>query len=455
MLALLLLLLLLPLQLLSGSFAHPSRVGGGQRHTALRDGGHLRYFTWYDVGSGPLMHYTAAHTNLRLSSTAEQASAAKADFQQDSLLSVGSALWYYPKHARGFRLRPDVASSWAAVEQVAAELLANSSIVGFNLGDELVWNCLPPDELHHAVDLIRKSFPRGQAIIWYNEATPVLSDGISQCNRTAAQPMQPYTIPSGLDWFSIDMYHTDGPQQGWVTSHVRKFYQEQIYPNLTAGQRALLVPGAFGSNVNRYPNGSWVCNNTCYDEMCALDAAEYYSWAKEDPRVVAIAPWNYNGCPSCNGSKWTPPHTCCMNELGAKVQPRTLAAYERIGLEIKQQQQHHGGGGAAPAVCNLSAGAWSNGKTENFGHIEFDQDKDGAVFVHSAHWGNDVGWGTLFTNNTLTVHMVHAPGSQVRLVLLLFFFNIYYWWFSKDRLRTAIGKLKRTRVVFCSLTVCT
>ena len=175
--------------------------------------------------------------------------------------------------------------------QVAAELLANKSIVGFNLGDELVWNCLPPGELRMGVDLIRKSFSRGKAIIWYNEATPVLSDGISQCNRTAAQPMQPYTIPDGLDWFSIDMYHTNGPERGWVGSHVRKFYTQFIYPNLTANQRVLLVPGAFGSHVNLYKNKTYVCDNHCYDVMCALDAAEYYSWAKEDPRVVAIAPY--------------------------------------------------------------------------------------------------------------------------------------------------------------------
>lgn len=116
--------------------------------------------------------------------------------------------------------------------------------------------------------------------------------------------MQPYTLPDGLDWFSIDMYHTDGPEPGWVDSHVRKFYEQQIYPNLTGHQKALLVPGAFGSNVNRYPNGTYVCNNTCYDEMCALDAAEFYQWAKEDPRIVAIAPWNYNGCVDCNGTHY-------------------------------------------------------------------------------------------------------------------------------------------------------
>eukprot|EP01047_Picozoa_sp_COSAG01_P057012 COSAG01_NODE_6539_length_3615_cov_36.097554_1_plen_329_part_00 len=282
-------MLLLPLQspLLHGA-------AGGHAPAAGASESHLKYFTWYDVGSGPLMNATASYTNLRLSSTIEQASVTKTQFQQDSLLAVESVLWYYPKGERGFRLRPDVHISWAAVAPVAAQLLANESIIGFNLGDELVWNCLPPNELQAGVDLIRKSFPRVSsgsgraAIIWYNEAVPVLTPGISQCNRSVGQPMMPYTIPAGIDWFSIDMYHSDGPEPGWVGSHVRKFYEEQIYPNLTVHQRALLVPGAFGSHVNHFPNGTYVCNNSCYDQMCALDAAEYYEWAKQDPRVVAI-----------------------------------------------------------------------------------------------------------------------------------------------------------------------
>jgi len=129
-----------------------------------------QYFAWYDAGSGPLMHYTADHTNLRLSSTLEQAGAAKTQYQQASLLAVESVLWHNPNGERGFRLRPDVASAWAAVAPVAAQLLANHSIIGFNLGDELVWNCLPPAELAAGVDLIRQTFPRASgpssAVIW-------------------------------------------------------------------------------------------------------------------------------------------------------------------------------------------------------------------------------------------------------------------------------------------------
>ena len=40
----------------------------------------------------------------------------------------------------------------------------------FNFGDELVWNCLPPADLETAANAVRADFPRGSAILWYNEA---------------------------------------------------------------------------------------------------------------------------------------------------------------------------------------------------------------------------------------------------------------------------------------------
>jgi len=50
----------------------------------------------------------------------------------------------------------------------------------------------------------------------------------------------------------------NGPVAGWVGAQVRNFYETQIYPNLTAEQKVVLVPGAFGSQVNHWPNGTYV-----------------------------------------------------------------------------------------------------------------------------------------------------------------------------------------------------
>ena len=35
--------------------------------------------------------------------------------------------------------------------------------------------------------------------------------------------------------------------------------------------------GAFGSNVNHYPNGTVICDKECYDTMCAQDAEDFYT----------------------------------------------------------------------------------------------------------------------------------------------------------------------------------
>ena len=127
--------------------------------------------------------------------------------------------------------------------------------------------------------------------------------------------------------------------------------------------------GAFGSNVNHFPNGTVICDKACYDTMCAQDAQDFYTvrsalklllasaaaaactaaapsedrdnhdrrrcsaceqWGKADPRVAAIAPWNWGGCTTSNGSRFTPPHTCCMDEIGTRDQPLTRAAWIEI-----------------------------------------------------------------------------------------------------------------------------
>eukprot|EP01050_Picozoa_sp_SAG11_P001837 SAG11_NODE_86_length_17300_cov_11.466717_9_plen_94_part_00 len=49
-------------------------------------------------------------------------------------------------------------------------MLADGSIMGVNLGDELCWSCLPYSNLSAAVNLVRRDLPRGTAILYYNEA---------------------------------------------------------------------------------------------------------------------------------------------------------------------------------------------------------------------------------------------------------------------------------------------
>ena len=209
-------------------------------------------------------------------------------------------------------LRPDWQASWGALAAQAAPLLESGVIMGFNLGDELVWNCLDPANLTIAANAVRASFPA--AILWYNEATPPLANDIDSCGHTHVN----YSIPAALDIFSTDIYHMDGAVDGWVAANVKPFYEAHIFPRLGASQRVMLVPGSFGSDVNKFPNGSYICDRECYDRMCALDANDFYAWAAQDERIVAVMPWNWAGCPGCA--------TCCRDELGTDVQPLATAA---------------------------------------------------------------------------------------------------------------------------------
>ena len=53
-----------------------------------------------------------------------------------------------------------------------------------------------------------------------------------------------------------------------------------------------------------------------------------------DDRVAGVLTWNYGGCAACNGSHWTPPHTCCMDEIGTKDMPKALAAWQSVGRKL-------------------------------------------------------------------------------------------------------------------------
>lgn len=270
---------------------------------------------------------TASYSNVYQASTLAEAAAAYAQYGVPSLLLVYDA--FFRGAPNRMVLSPTWQADWAALSAAAAPFVANKTLLGFNLGDELVWNCLAPANLTVAANAVRAAFPRGTATLWYNEAaiTGFFShNGQDSCGNTVTD----YAIPPALDLFSVDIYHMDGEVDGWVDTWVRGYYEKWIYPNMTADQHAILVPGSFGSDVNHFPNGTYVCNRSCYEAMCSHDAADFVSWAASDDLVAGIFPWNWAGCPTCNGSHWTPPHTCCMDELGTAVLPGLAATWQSL-----------------------------------------------------------------------------------------------------------------------------
>jgi hypothetical protein len=135
----------------------------------------------------------------------------------------------------------------APLSAEVSAFLANGTIEGFFLGDELVWNGLNMSSLYFYADTMRRMYPN--ATLWYNEAVPPMMDGQDVYGRLLSRgspkwpsrelDLQPhiaaghphnYSIPPSLDWISIDMYHTAGPSATFVQTFVRPFYTTYVYP---------------------------------------------------------------------------------------------------------------------------------------------------------------------------------------------------------------------------------
>jgi hypothetical protein len=273
------------------------------------------YFTYYSAN----LSATPWLTLYQADSLAD-AAAAWSTFSVPSILLLYDAL--FTRVPGRMILRPDYASQLQALMAAAAPLRASGAVLGLNLGDELVWNCLSQANLTVAAEAVRALCPRGEkgCVFWYNEAAVFRAGPFKD---SCGNENEAFRVPAALDWFSVDIYHMDGIVPGWVNDHVTGFYnvrialwrcppapphtrppsyplslvppQEFIFPLLTANQKAVLVPGSYGSDVNHYPNGTYVCNRACYDEMIAHDAKDYHTWATTDNRIAGVFPWNWNG----------------------------------------------------------------------------------------------------------------------------------------------------------------
>lgn len=67
------------------------------------------------------------------------------------------------------------------------------------------------------------------------------------------------------------------------------------------------------------------CDLACYDQMCALDAVNFYQWALDDAMIVGMMPWNWYGCPQC---------ASIHDELGTEALNVTQATWRSVGANI-------------------------------------------------------------------------------------------------------------------------
>jgi hypothetical protein len=233
--------------------------------------------------------------------------------------------------ANGLRLVPQWKSILSSGKALWTELLLNGTIVGFFLGDELMWNNLPYVELTEWSTALRDAFP--SAFIWENEAYPVYS-----CDPSAPPPTScpvkfgpccsyqqvPINatngIPPGLNVTSVDIYRWN-PKDGSIIAKVQGYYKAYLEPRLHPGQRLFVVPGADSSTHNSQ------CSPSCYDAMCASDAENFASWIAHSPVIVGAMPWSWESC----GTDCIP----SLDEIGCKHMNRTKEAWAAAGRRIK------------------------------------------------------------------------------------------------------------------------
>ena len=284
---------------------------------------HIKYMAWYHDSPSE----TAGFSNLNLRvETASEVVALTKQTGYPSLLDAYTSLWKRNGTNNHLYLRPDYKAAVAKFATAAKPLLANSSIIGFNLGDELSWSCLTPSDLANGAAELRSHFPRGGAVIWYNEASGPLDPtsrwrvprpwGPADCPEIH----ESYSIPAALDWFSVDIYHALENSSNFVVSQVKDFYEANIFPHLSPEQRTVLVPGSFGCNRTMS-----TCDAAAYDRQCTRDAHDFIAWATADTRVVGVFPWHWAPCPKCEVG----------DRGGTRDLPATRFVWEEFGRKIK------------------------------------------------------------------------------------------------------------------------
>ena len=119
--------------------------------------------------------------------------------------------WTGPVETRGHRLFPDYRERWASLVTRLQPLVANGTIRGFHIGDELVWGGLPYADLADMATMIAETKwgTQGAMIIYSNEAAgPIVKD--ENCFQ---QPAKYVKVPESITWISFDFYN---PPAGFV-----------------------------------------------------------------------------------------------------------------------------------------------------------------------------------------------------------------------------------------------
>lgn len=237
------------------------------------------------------------------------------DCQTLGFFEVPDAVWPWPER----KLAPDWQAQIASFSETLQPFVANGTVTGVFLGDELMCNGggIPLSDFTSVLAELRRGL--GNVLLYTNEC----SGTISLWDK----------IPDELDLISIDFYD-QGNKDGLQEVRQTQSYVEQVVsPRLAAHQRLLLVPGIFG-------NSPEICSEE--GDPCPLEEQQvqivkkleaFFSWAKADGRIAGFNPWHFDWRPTMQHSRpWD-------QRVGAVQMPLVLDKLREIGTYIRSVSQ--------------------------------------------------------------------------------------------------------------------
>lgn len=142
-----------------------------------------------------------AGSNLFLASDLESATVAKSRGMSSLFYTAQFFVITFDRESPDIcKLRPTWQSDWSAFAAQVTPFVANGTVIGFWLGDELAGRCCSLDTIKLMAQTVKASFPN--SIVYYNEAAKPLQEGKPCANI----PRGGYHLAGAVDWFGMDMY---------------------------------------------------------------------------------------------------------------------------------------------------------------------------------------------------------------------------------------------------------
>lgn len=218
---------------------------------------------------------------------------------------------------RGLELRTDYRSRWAvAASNIRA--VDPRVVVGFQLGDELVWNGVTWAQLNATSVLVKTTFPH--LFIHYDEGGKPLYH--SPCMNVNHQVCEYEHVPDAIDYVSTDDYLPFSAHNA-----ARMFYEKFLFPKMRPHQRVWVIPPTFNSSETCPGVGTSI---EAIDACLLNQTLSYLRWADADDRVVGIDAFHFGTYGA---------------DVGLVGLPRTLECYRTLGQQLVDRKDMKAAGG--------------------------------------------------------------------------------------------------------------